>query len=874
MGLFDKNDPDDIYGSNPQIEFARKMAEALLTGKGGFKGLPAEVAHMPGAGLNYGGMNILNAIQGAQYRDIAGSQESRLINRATGVNKDTPVTFGNPVPRTPGRQASLFPSVPGVVPPAITGDKKLSETGSISPTPSDSDPIKSASIYDALVNEVKKSENLPLFNGAKTRSAATFDFKQYSNGYGTKANHPSEIIDKPEAERRFAEQWAKREAAVDKFKPGLDPGTRAALVSLTYNSGEAWMKGELGKAIKEGNLQRAREIFLQYNRAGGKKNPVLEARRIKEAQWFGRGAEEPAKVAAITPPTEELTPPPELRGTVGEGPIPGQTGALPKPGAMGAEGNLTPAPAPNIPFAPNMPRTAAVPPPRGTINDITPVQPGGSTEIEKPIIPKELTGRIPETIEPQQAAKLPIPSPGMPGALNRSPQEAVLSPTIQSPNIPSPGELNLQPNNSDRLKQRNDQLEDMLNKIPSVPPSGNKPIEAYPPGRMNAGLSDIAAGLDTPGPSGAPGQKIAQAGQPFQSTIAGQPRQTNIMDVPGYGPFPVPPIPYLESLDQLNARVRLAPAEERDKIIDSYQKRAEGKIIKVPTGEIHIAPSPGGGEPIVSFVPSLPPTEPGKVYPGVTPQGKPKFDMTLPGEVGGNLSNGSGLDRLRDFFHWKQETEAHGGAISERFTNLAKQQSDIVNHAIGAPEQIRGLQSIEAISKSVDPSRGPTKDMVMRARQLVDDIAPGLSGAMGFDKEGLSGSELIEKLNMAMAMAATRTITSRGTNFDIMTNMRTNPGLSQSKGGTEMLVDVLQQDHKAKIEIANKVNKLKPWELDKLPDIVADHYKNNPLVLTYPDGKKVTVHKIEDNAEGKAFYDKLPNGMGYIAPDGKVRYKK
>lgn len=116
---------------------------------------------------------------------------------------------------------------------------------------------------------------------------ASWDYKQHSIGYGTRAKFPGETIDREEAERRLAAEITSAAAIVDRFAPNLDPGTRAALTSLTFNAGSAWTQAGLGQAIKAGDLGKAREIFLQYNKAGGQELPGLVARRQREAEWFG-----------------------------------------------------------------------------------------------------------------------------------------------------------------------------------------------------------------------------------------------------------------------------------------------------------------------------------------------------------------------------------------------------------------------------------------------------------------------------------------------------------------------------------------------------------------------------------------------------------
>jgi lysozyme len=131
---------------------------------------------------------------------------------------------------------------------------------------------------------------------------ASWDYKQYSSGYGTKAQPGDENIPpdqlKAVYEQRFQDEVAKAAAHVDSINPNLPPGVKAALTSLTYNAGPGWSQSGLGDMVRAGDLEGAKARFLQYNHAGGEVNPALTARRGREAAWFSG---QPQGVSAAPP---------------------------------------------------------------------------------------------------------------------------------------------------------------------------------------------------------------------------------------------------------------------------------------------------------------------------------------------------------------------------------------------------------------------------------------------------------------------------------------------------------------------------------------------------------------------------------------------
>lgn len=118
---------------------------------------------------------------------------------------------------------------------------------------------------------------------------AEWDHKQYSVGYGTRATSPGETITPDEAERRLQVEVGKARGLVEAFAPNAPEGVKAALTSLTYNSGTDWMNSGLGNEIKAGNYDGAKDNFLAYNKASGQFNQGLANRRAQEVAWFDGG---------------------------------------------------------------------------------------------------------------------------------------------------------------------------------------------------------------------------------------------------------------------------------------------------------------------------------------------------------------------------------------------------------------------------------------------------------------------------------------------------------------------------------------------------------------------------------------------------------
>lgn len=163
-------------------------------------------------------------------------------------------------------QEAVHASIPSAppTPPAI-------------PTPS-APPTDTLVLDSALVTAVKKFEGFA--------PKAKWDYKQYTNGYGTKALSADEVIDEPTAEKRLLAELSSAMAHVQAFAPNAPKGLQQALIDLTLNAGPGWEKEGLGTAVHGGDPTEIKKHLLQYTHAGGKVLDDLVKRREAEAGWI------------------------------------------------------------------------------------------------------------------------------------------------------------------------------------------------------------------------------------------------------------------------------------------------------------------------------------------------------------------------------------------------------------------------------------------------------------------------------------------------------------------------------------------------------------------------------------------------------------
>jgi GH24 family phage-related lysozyme (muramidase) len=191
-----------------------------------------------------------------------------------------------------GKAADLMKSFTG------SSKTKTSPTSPTSPTSSSTD-TKSKSKSDAIgldkmSGSGRPSERLIQFIKQKETFSpkAQWDYKQFSNGYGTKAKSRNEVIDEREADRRIREQVQGFYNIVLEFDRAHNYKFNAnqldALTSFVYNGGPGWLNQVSANGSR--NKQQIVQAMLQYNTAGGRRLGGLDSRRREEVAMFNAGS--------------------------------------------------------------------------------------------------------------------------------------------------------------------------------------------------------------------------------------------------------------------------------------------------------------------------------------------------------------------------------------------------------------------------------------------------------------------------------------------------------------------------------------------------------------------------------------------------------
>lgn len=234
-------------------------------------------------------------------------------------------------------------------------------------------------------------------------------------------------------------------------------------------------------------------------------------------------------------------------------------------------------------------------------------------------------------------------------------------------------------------------------------------------GRMNLGGPKVE-GENQPTNQPLGDIQLAQAGGPNRPVITTNPPVSPPIQAPGYG---VPPANPVLTQDQLDATLRLAPAEQRAKIMEDYLKSKEGRTYKTPFGERQVTP-PGepGGQPIVTDMPSKTfPLNVGGMSVEMIPNPDGSMRMILPGgKDGGTYKDlGEVVDKLN-------KIAGQGSAVRETEESRGKHyrqvEDDIISRGTGAAVNLQMLKLAKAMSNDPTFYSGTGTERVLNISKL------------------------------------------------------------------------------------------------------------------------------------------------------------
>jgi GH24 family phage-related lysozyme (muramidase) len=231
---------------------------------------------------------------------------SRAAAAGAALAKNVPVTTTTTAPSAPSAPSTTSTS-PTADMSAYKSRAGVGREGSSSPSSSPMSPTKDSQSGDEpseeLISNIKRLEGF--------EAKAKWDYKQYSNGYGTKALSENEVIDEKEADRRLRavvkETRDKVVAYGKKHNYSFNSSQIDSLTSFAYNLGP----GILDKVTGGGKrtIQEIAEAIPKYNKVT--KNgelvvePGLDKRRNIELAMFNANPSSGATttLASASPPS-------------------------------------------------------------------------------------------------------------------------------------------------------------------------------------------------------------------------------------------------------------------------------------------------------------------------------------------------------------------------------------------------------------------------------------------------------------------------------------------------------------------------------------------------------------------------------------------
>ena len=292
---------DWIFGNKTDKTPMQQLSEDLKL----FENVNGDNLSKIGQGLKdlASGMLGLSQIKGEDLKNIqAATKLAADVSKTMAPGTPAP---GAPTPQ-PSPQGTDTLKRLGITPSTLGGGRGTINPPSVSPTQITGEPS------EELVNYIKQKEN-PKLAREKGTAQAYWDYKQYSIGYGTKANSADEVITEAEADKRLRETLAVSQKTVlehsKKYNYDFNQNQVDALTSFVYNLGP----GALNQLTANGtrSVEEIARKIPEYNQAGGKVNTGLVARRQQEFAMFSAApaSSTPAMMAAVAQTTPSMSAP-------------------------------------------------------------------------------------------------------------------------------------------------------------------------------------------------------------------------------------------------------------------------------------------------------------------------------------------------------------------------------------------------------------------------------------------------------------------------------------------------------------------------------------------------------------------------------------
>jgi hypothetical protein len=184
-------------------------------------------------------------------------------------------------------------------------------------------------------------------------------------------------------------------------------------------------------------------------------------------------------------------------------------------------------------------------------------------------------------------------------------------------------------------------------------------------------------------------------------------------------------------------------------------------------------------------------------------------------------------------------------------SDLEKARNEPIKEAIkqGHPEAItRSKMAVNVMAdamKSASENGGKLPQGIWGPR--IQDLKSALA-SFGVDTANIAEGDLVNKFNNILAMADTRALTSRPAVFEVVQNLRNNPGLSMTEQGRAGMLYLLNHDLKQR-EAAYRIAQDKSTNNENFGDRMLDWQKRNPVYSPFrrdQNGKPIPLEAAED----------------------------